>query len=191
MSKVGLFFGSFNPVHNGHIEIARYVLAERIVEQVWLIVSPQSPFKESELLLAFDHRFKMAELATADFPRIVVSDAEAMMPVPSYTVDTLHKLRSEHPETEFVLLMGGDNLEGFSGWKDHDLILKEHHIICYARAGANLDEFGSHPRVQVLESSLLDESSTVVRQQLNRGDDVSRFLHPSVHQYLVENQLFE
>ena len=191
MSKVCLFFGSFNPIHVAHVNIAKHVVEEGIVDEVWLVISPQSPFKQSENLLPYEHRFNMAKLATQGLSRISVSDVESSMPVPSYTVETLSALRHQHPEHEFALLMGGDNLEGFKGWKGYKEILNFHDILCYSRAGADLTEMENLDGVSILDAPLLQVSSTQIRDKGVGNGNVSDLLDPKVKAYLVEKGLLE
>lgn len=191
MSRVGLFFGSFSPIHNGHVAIAQHVLANSDLNEVWLVVSPQSPFKEAEQLLPFVHRFAMVELALEGEDGITASNVEASLPVPSFTIDTLRQLKVEFPQNDFVVLMGGDNLAGFSRWKDHSEILEQFGIICYSRADYEKSEFAEHPQVTVLNAPFLPQSSTEIREKLSNGEDVSDHVHPKVLEYLLRHSLFE
>ncbi len=135
--SVALFFGSFNPIHNGHIEIARGALREGLCEEVWLVVSPQNPFKEGEHLLSKEARFAMAEKALADEERIIACDIEFSMPIPSYTIDTLKLLGQKYPGRSFSIIMGGDNLEKIEEWRDWEQIVANYPLIVYPRQGSS------------------------------------------------------
>src|ERR1051325_6498943 len=121
--KIGLFFGSFNPVHIGHVAVADYIVEHTDVEEIWFVVSPQNPFKQSASLLVDDERLKMVAMAIAGHKKIKTCDVEFTLPKPSYTIDTIHYLKNQYPENEFVVIMGEDNLTRFDQWKDYDKIL--------------------------------------------------------------------
>lgn len=191
MSKVGLFFGSFNPIHNGHVSIAEYVRDHSDLNEVWLVVSPQSPFKGIDHLLPFEHRFNMVKLALNGVERISATDIEKELPTPSYTVNTLSELKLRYPQHNFVLVMGGDNLTSFQDWKDYQTILDSHGILCYSRSGAERCKFSDHPNVTMLSAALLPESSTYIRRRLSVGEDIGDKVHPDVLEYLMRYRLFE
>jgi nicotinate-nucleotide adenylyltransferase len=189
--RAGLYFGSFNPIHNAHLSIAKYVLNNGHVDEVWLIVSPQSPFKKADELLPFEHRLRMAQLVAEDTKGLFVSDIELSMPVPSYTINTLEELSIRHPKTEFLIMLGGDNLAGIKGWKRYEEILDGYSILCYSRAKANLNIIENRKSITILDAPLLDVSSTNIRGRIAKGLDVRAVLHPAVYEYLMENNLFE
>lgn len=191
MSRVGLFFGSFNPIHNGHVEIAKFVLDKGLVDEVWLVVSPQNPHKSLTELLAVEHRLKMVQLAVEDLNAVTVSNVELTMPVPSYTVDTLGKLRTENPQNDFIILMGGDNLASFPRWKQHEEILAHHRILCYSRAGSEQASLSDHPNVSILDGPLLDRSSTEIREDLIAGRDIDKKVPSKVVKYMTDRTLFD
>lgn len=173
--RIGLFFGSFNPVHIGHLIIANTMLGE--VEQVWFVVSPQNPFKKKRSLLhAFD-RLDMVREAIADNPAFRASDVEFHMPQPSYTADTLAYLSDKYPQHEFFLIMGGDNLPGFHRWKNAEAILEHYGILVYPRPGATLHPLQEHARVCTVEAPLVDISATYIRRQIQQGGSI-RYLVP-------------
>ncbi|WP_019946193.1 nicotinate (nicotinamide) nucleotide adenylyltransferase [Hymenobacter aerophilus] len=181
--KVGLLFGSFNPIHTGHLILANFLATHTDLAEVWLIISPQSPFKAEADLLDEQARLALVTRAIAGNARLRVLDLEFQMPKPSYTIDTLDELRQRHPEQEFVLLMGGDNLPGLPRWKAADRLLAEYQIYVYPRPGYDLPA-PLPPKVHVVEAPLLDISATFIRRCLREGLSV-RYLLPEV----VEQQI--
>ncbi|NVO83796.1 nicotinate (nicotinamide) nucleotide adenylyltransferase [Hymenobacter terrestris] len=181
--KVGLLFGSFNPIHTGHLILANFLATHTDLAEVWLIVSPQSPFKAQADLLDAQARLTLVASAIAGNERLRVLDIEFRLPKPSYTIDTLDQLRQLHPGQEFVLLMGGDNVAGLPRWKDADRLLAEVEIYVYPRPGHTLSN-PLPPAVRVVEAPLLDISATFIRRCLRDGLSV-RYLLPEV----VEQQI--
>ncbi|GAA4377324.1 nicotinate (nicotinamide) nucleotide adenylyltransferase [Hymenobacter koreensis] len=175
--RVGLLFGSFNPVHTGHLILANHMATRTDLSAVWLVVSPQSPFKVGEELLPETARLELVELAIAGNDRLRALDVEFHMPRPSYTIDTLDELRRQYPATEFVLITGGDNLAGLPRWKAADLLQKEFDIYVYPRPGYAVDIPLNWSRVRVLEAPLLDISATFIRQSIGAGMSI-RYLVP-------------
>ena len=189
--KVGLFFGSFNPVHIGHVAIAQYMHAFTDLEQVWLVVSPQNPFKQQASLLPFRQRYYMVQLATEDYGYLRATDIENHLPVPSYTALTLAHLQEQYPEHTFSLIMGSDNLEGFPRWKNADALLEDHDIYVYPRPGHPGGALASHPKVHMTEAPHMELSATFLRRALKEGRDVSAFFPPKVWAYLDQTGLLE
>ncbi len=187
-----LYFGSFNPVHKAHIAIAEYVVGQGLADMVVLVVSPQNPFKEPEGLAPEFCRYEMAEMAAAasKYPdRIQVSAVEMTLPRPSYTIDTLRFLVREFPDTQFSILMGGDNVENLGKWKEADAILAGHDIYVYPRQGKKIRKTGD--RMTVLEEApLFDVSSTGIRVAVARGEDVDDRVPVKVADYIHENKLW-
>ena len=182
--RVGLLFGSFNPVHTGHLILAEHFATRVDLTEVWLVVTPHNPFKAITGLLPEATRLHLVQLAIADNPRLRVEDIEFDLPRPSYTVATLDALRLRHPGTEFVLLMGSDNLPGLPQWKDAARLLAETDVYIYPRAGSELIGLSAFPRVRLLAAPLLDISATYIRESLRTGKSI-RYLVPSA----VEAQL--
>ena len=166
---MGLFGGSFNPIHNGHIALARQLREAAGLDEVWLMVSPQNPLKQQAGLLADDLRLQLAQQAVQDEPHIRVSDYEFHRPKPSYTWNTLQALRQDFPDTEFVLMMGGDNWQHFSRWYRADDIVRNYSLVVYPRRGSNIDTTTLPPNVQLVEATLLDISSTSIRHHIRHG----------------------
>lgn len=187
--KVGLFFGSFNPIHFGHLIIADVMQDQTDLEEVWFVVSPQNPMKSSKSLLHEFDRLKMVELATADHFKFRVMDVEFHMPKPSYTIDTLAYLSDKYPKNEFILIIGGDNLNHFHKWKNSEKILEQFGVYVYPRPGKN--KVVVHEKIQYIDSPLLDISATFIRKILKRGGSVRYLLHPDVLDYIKDKKLYE
>lgn len=183
--RVGLLFGSFNPVHIGHLILAEHFATRTDLAAVWLIVTPHNPFKAASGLLPEARRLHWVELAVADNPHLRAEAIEFGLPRPSYTIATLDALRLRHPGTEFVLLMGADNLLGVPQWRDADRLLAEIDIYVYPRPGAPVPPLSAFPRVQVLEAPLLDISGTYIRECLRAGHSIRYLVPPAVEQGLA------
>lgn len=188
--KIGLYFGSFNPVHIGHMAIAGYMTEFTDLQQVWLVVSPHNPLKPAGSLLQDYHRYHLVELAIGDYRRLKASKVEFDLPRPSYTVVTLAYLGEKYPEHEFSLIMGSDNLESLRKWKDYELILERHNIYVYPRPGHEGGEFRSHPHVQWTEAPQMEVSSSFIRKSLREGRDVRFLLPESVWNYVDEMNFY-
>ena len=186
----GLFFGSFNPIHQGHLMIANYMAEYTDVGQVWFIVSPQNPLKEKSDLLADYHRLAMANIAVEDDPRFRASSVEFHLPRPSYTFDTLTFLEEKHPEKEFVLIAGSDNLPSFHEWKNYQEILDHYHFYIYPRAGTVPSSFDSHPHIHFTEAPAIELSSSFIRQGIAEGKNMRQFLPEKVWKYIEEMHFY-
>ena len=178
MSRIGLLFGSFNPVHTGHLILAEHFATRTDLAEVWLVVSPHSPFKAAAGLLPDTERLRLVELALAGNPRLRAEDIEFGLPRPSYTIATLDALRLRHPAHDFVLLMGADNLPGLPRWQEAARLLAEVDVYVYPRPGAAQPDLAQFPRVQVLAAPLLDISATYIRESLRTGHSI-RYLVPA------------
>lgn len=176
--RIGLLFGSFNPIHTGHLILAEHFATRTDLTEVWLVVSPQSPFKAAADLLPEAERLRLVQLAIAGNPRLRAEDIESGLPRPSYTIATLDALRHRHPNTEFVLLMGADNLPGLPRWREATRLLAEVDIYVYPRPGSELPDLASFPRVQVMAAPQLDISATYIRESLRTGRSI-RYLVPA------------
>ena len=171
--RIGLFGGSFNPIHSGHIALARELRQRAGLDEVWLMVSPQNPLKQSEDLLDDRLRYNLARIALYGEDGIVVSDYELHLPKPSYTWHTLQRLKEDYADATFVLLIGGDNWERFGQWYRADDIVKNFQIVVYPRRNNDIDASSLPPNVSVADAELLDISSTMVRERVKRGEDIS------------------
>jgi nicotinate-nucleotide adenylyltransferase len=190
--RIGLFFGSFNPIHIGHLIIASQVVELSSCDQVWFVVSPQNPFKQKSSLLDQRQRLHMVRLAIGDDDRLRASDVEFGLPVPSYTVDTLAYLGEKHPQHRFDLIMGSDNLQSFPKWKHADKILEEHQLLVYPRPGQEDAALRSHPSVEWLsEMPLLQLSATKIRKSIREGQNVRYMLPDPVFAYLDETGFYQ
>jgi nicotinate-nucleotide adenylyltransferase len=175
--EIGLYFGSFNPIHTGHLIIANHIRQQAGLNQVWFVVSPQNPLKPSASLLNEFHRLALVHLAIDDEPGLKASDIEFRLPRPSYTADTLAYLREKYPQHQFSIIMGSDSFQNLQHWKNPDYILNNHRIYVYKRAGANIEESISVPNVKVLDAPLLQISATHIRNSVKSGRSI-RFLVP-------------
>ena len=176
-ARIGLLFGSFNPVHTGHLILAEYFATRTDLAEVWLVVSPHSPFKATADLLPDAERLRLVRLALAGNPRLRAEDIEFGLLRPSYTIATLDALRQRHPTHDFVLLMGADNLPGLRRWQESARLLAEVDIYVYPRPGTVLPDLAAFPRVQVMAAPLLDISATYIRESLRTGHSI-RYLVP-------------
>ncbi|MES2679951.1 MAG: nicotinate (nicotinamide) nucleotide adenylyltransferase [Bacteroidota bacterium] len=188
--QIGLFFGSFNPVHVGHMVLANYMLSFTNLEQVWLVVSPHNPLKNKNQLLNQNDRLHLVKLAIDDHPAIRSSNIEFSLPQPSYTIHTLAHLKEKHPEHQFSLIMGQDNLQSFSKWKNYEEILRQFRIYVYPRPNVALSEFDHHPNVQLTEAPLMDISSTFIRTALKNKKDVRYFMPEKVWKEVDEMNFY-
>jgi len=188
--KIGLFFGSFNPVHIGHLIIANYMATQTDLDRVWLVVSPQNPHKPKKTLARDHDRLHLVRLGIGDNPRLEASNIEFSLPQPSYTVDTLAVLREKHPEREFALIMGGDNLATFHTWKNPDQILAHHDIYVYQRPGTELGPLAAHQRVRTCQAPMLDISATYIRECIRAGKSVRYLVPEAVWEYLDGSRMY-
>lgn len=180
--KIGLFFGSFNPIHIGHTIIANYFVQHSNLQQVWFVVSPHNPFKEKKTLLNEYHRLEMVRLAIGDNIHLSACDIEFNMPQPSYTVDTLQALKNKFPQHQFCLIMGSDNLSNLHKWKNIDFILQHHEIFVYQRLGNENNPFPDNNKIFIHQAPIIQISSTYIREQIKTGKSI---------QYLVDNDVKE
>jgi len=188
--KIGLFFGSFNPIHVGHLIIANFMATQTDLDKVWLVVSPQNPFKPKKTLARDYDRLLLARLGIGDNPFIQASNIEFDLPKPSYTVDTLAFLKEKYPNHEFALIMGGDNLASLHLWKNYEQILANYDIYLYKRPNHEPGELASHPRVRTFAAPLLDISATYIRDCLRTGKSVRYLVPDAVWEYLETSSLY-
>lgn len=192
MKSIGLFFGSFNPIHLGHTQLAEYVFEFSGVDEIWYVVSPRNPLKEEAELIDEHDRMRMIELSVAQKKYIKTCDIEFDLPKPSYTIDTLQALSRQYPEDDFILLIGSDNMQIFDQWKDYQTILEEYSVLVYPRKGFDYEPFEErYSDMHVLEEAPYFEiSSTEIRERIKNKQDVTQWLHPDVIQYIEENNLY-
>ena len=190
--RIGIYGGSFNPIHKGHTQLAASIVAQGLVDELWLLVSPLNPLKSGEVsnIAEYEHRLKMAELATEGIEGVNVSDFEWHLPLPSYTINTLGELQKAYPEHEFVLVIGADNWERFPRWYHADEIIEKYHILIYRRPGCELDETALPASVQVVDTPLYDVSSTKIRESVKKGRMMRRWLDEKVARYIKRHHLY-
>ena len=188
--KIGLFFGSFNPIHVGHIAIANHMIEFTDLKKIWFVVSPHNPLKKKEALLPDNQRLRMVRETIGDFKKFKASDIEFKLPQPSYTVNTLIYLKEKFPKIEFALILGNDNLETFHKWKNYDDILKQHYIYVYPRNNSDGGKLKTHPRVKMTDAPIMEISSTKIREEIKNKKDVRKFLPEVVWNYIEEMELF-
>jgi nicotinate-nucleotide adenylyltransferase len=187
--NVGLLFGSFNPIHSGHLIIASIIKESTDLQQVWFIVSPQNPLKKRGSLLHEFDRLDMVRAAIYDNPDFQASDIEFNMPRPSYTVDTLTYLKERHPAYQFKVIMGEDNLSHFHKWKNHEIILNDYGLIVYPRPDVTHTDFKTNPNVQLVKAPLLDISATFIRKYALKGHSL-RYLVPDPVEEIIRVKKF-
>ncbi|TKC05058.1 nicotinate (nicotinamide) nucleotide adenylyltransferase [Pedobacter frigoris] len=188
--KTGLFFGSFNPIHTGHLIIANYMASFTGLKEVWLVVSPHNPLKNKNSLSNMYDRLEMARLATENAGHIKVSDIEFGLPQPSYTIDTLTYLQEKYPGKEFVLIMGADNLSSFKKWKNYEILLKNYQLYIYPRPHIDLSEWKDHPSVIITETPQMDISSTFIRKAIKEGKNVQYFVPDNVLSFIDGKNMY-
>lgn len=188
--KIGLFGGSFNPIHFGHVRLARHLLAQAGLDEVWFVVSPQNPLKQQHDLLDDEVRLEMVEVALRREKNMRASDVEFRLPKPSYTWNTLEMLGKECPDDEFVLLIGGDNWERFHLWHRAEEIQKKFSIVVYPRAGSTIDPQSLPPTVHIVHTPLINISSTMVRERIREGRSISRLVPKPVADIIRERGLY-
>lgn len=189
--KTGLFFGSFNPVHTGHMIVAAYMREFTDLEQVWFVVSPQNPLKDKNSLLADHHRLMLLKTAIENDPAFRVSDIEFKMPKPSYTIDTLTWLSEKYPDREFVLIAGTDILESFHKWKNYQVLLEFYSVYIYSRPGFDAGKYSRHPSIKFFDAPMMEISSSFIRNAISKGKDVRYMLPPGVWEYIREMHFYE
>jgi nicotinate-nucleotide adenylyltransferase len=189
--KTGLYFGSFNPIHIGHMAIANFMIEFSELEQLWFVVSPQNPLKEKKSLLKDYHRLEMVQLAVENDDRFRASDIEFKLPTPSYTIDTLVYLEELNPGKEFQLVMGADGLRTFHKWKHADLIVKKYHRLIYPRPGVDMDAVAQLPNSTVVDAPLMEISSSFIRRAIQEGKDVRHLVPAKAYQYMREMHFYE
>ncbi len=182
--KIGLFFGSFNPVHNGHVTLANYMLEHTDLDRVWFVISPHNPLKDKDSLLDKSERLKMVNMSLVDNDTMRASDIEFNLPQPSYTIDTLNILSKTFKEDEFVIMMGIDNLDNLHKWKNYQQILDKYEIYVYLRSTGDGGQFKTHPKIKILNTPLIEVSSTFIREEIKNNRDVKSILPSQVHGYI-------
>lgn len=192
--KTGLFFGSFNPIHIGHLILANYILENSDMQELWFIVSPQNPFKEKKSLLDDMTRLDLVERALRNYEKMRVSNVEFSLPKPSYTIDTLTYLKEKFPNHSFALIMGEDNLAGLPKWKNAELLVKNYQIIVYPRyfeKSETLESYEEHENITLIDAPIIELSATQIRQMIKEGKNVRPMLPPEVFDYIDGSSLYK
>lgn len=188
--KIGLYFGSFNPIHIGHMAIANYMLEFTDLDKVWFVISPHNPLKEKKSLLADYHRLEMVHQALEDEYKMKASNIEFNMPQPSYTIDTLTWLDEKYPDKEFIVIMGGDSIESIHKWKNYEALLEEYKIYVYARPGAKHDR-QLHEHIKIFHAPQMEISASFIRNSIKDGKNIRYFLPKKVWDYIQEMHFYE
>lgn len=189
--KIGLFFGSFNPIHIGHLIIADYIALYTGLSEVWMVVSPHNPLKPKTSLAKDHDRLHLVKIAIEDNPGLKVSNIEFSLPKPSFTIDTLTYLREKHPEKQFCLIMGGDNLESIHKWKNYEKLLRDFDIFVYNRKGYKDFDPTLLSRVTFVDAPLIEISSTMIRNRLAEGKSIRYLVSEPVFNYLEANPIYK
>ena len=188
--KIGLYFGSFNPIHIGHLIIASHVLNQTALQQIWFVVSPQNPFKQEHSLLNEYHRLHLVQLAVEDDTRLKAADIEFKLPKPSYTIDTLIYLKEKYPQHEFTIIMGSDSFQNLPKWKNASLLISDYSFIVYNRPGFEVtNQHGA--KLTILDAPLLTISATHVRDNIKSGKTIRYLVPEKVREYIESNKYYK
>ena len=190
--KTGLYFGTFNPIHVGHLAIANHMAEFGGLDEVWLVLTPQNPLKNKKTLLDDHHRLAMVRIALEDYPKLKASTVEFDLPQPNYTVHTLAHLEEKYPELDFVLIMGEDNLKNFHKWKNHEVILERFEVYVYPRVSEGIVEsqFLSSPNIKKVAAPVMEISSTFIRNAIKTGKNIRPVLPEKVWKYMDEMNFY-
>lgn len=193
MKSTGLFFGSFNPIHIGHLILANYILENSELDEIWFVVSPQNPFKDKKSLLNDHHRFDMVQLALKNYPKMKASNIEFSLPQPSFTIDTLTYLKEKYPKQKYTLIMGEDILETLHKWKNAENLVNENMIMVYPRIfeGKNKGNYYQHKNIQFIKAPVIELSATEIRKMIKEGKNVRPMLPPEVFEYLDGSNFYK
>jgi len=191
--KVGLYFGTFNPIHTGHLIIANYMVEFSELSEIWMVVTPHNPFKKKSSLLENHHRLEMVYKACEDYPNLKPSDIEFSLPQPNYTVNTLIQLEEKYPNLEFALIMGEDNLKSLHKWKNYEVILERYPIYVYPRISEGLveNEFLNNDKITRISAPIIELSSTFIRNAVKEGKNIRPMLPEKVWKYLDEMNFYK
>ncbi|MXN92727.1 nicotinate-nucleotide adenylyltransferase [Flavobacterium sp. Sd200] len=191
--KIGLYFGTFNPIHTGHLIIANHMAEYSGLDQVWLVVTPHNPLKKKSTLLDDHQRLQMVFLATEDYPKLKPSDVEFRLPQPNYTINTLAHLQEKFPTHKFSLIMGEDNLNSLHKWKNYEVILQNHDIYVYPRINTEVinEEVSANASIHLINAPVIEISSTFIRDSIKEGKNVRPLLPEKVWQYTEHNLFYK
>ena len=190
--KIGLFFGTFDPIHNGHLKIAKYITEEKLADKVWLVVTPENPVKVGSKISSFNHRFNMAKIATEKYDNIIPSDLEVNLKKPNYTIDTLEYISNKLKDIEFSLIIGEDNYKIFDTWKDYKKIINKYKIFIYPRKGTlNENLHIINENTMYIGGPRIDLSSTNIRKIVSNNSDPKDLISNKVMEYINSNKLYQ
>ena len=193
MKKIGLYPGTFNPIHNGHVTLANYFINNTELDEVWVVLTPQNPFKKNNHLIEDNYRLEMANKIFNHLKNIKVSDIEFQLEKPNYTIDTINRLLGDYPKNQFTLLIGEDNLANFHQWKDYSKILDLVNIFVYPRIKMiDIDqEIINNARIKILNAPKIKVSSEEIREKMKEGNDIQGYLPKEVYKYIIEKKLYK
>ena len=193
MKKIGLYFGTFNPIHVGHLIIANHIVEFSELDEVWFVVTPHNPLKKKKTLLEDHHRMAMVRIAVEDYPKLKASNVEFDLPQPNYTVNTLAHLEEKYPGQNFCLIMGEDNLKGLQKWKNYEVILERYSIYVYPRISEGIVEiqFKNHEKIKKIDAPIIELSSTFIRNGIKSGKNIRPMLSAEVWKYLDEMNFYK
>ena len=191
--KVGLFFGTFNPIHIGHLIIANYMVEFSDLDEVWFVVTPLSPFKQKKSLLSNHHRLALVNIAVENYPKLKTSTIEFKLPQPNYTINTLIHIEEKFPNNKFCLIMGEDNLKGFHKWKNYETILNNYNLYVFPRISENEVEhqFVNNPKIHKVNAPIVQISSTFIRKAIKNNKDIRPMLSKNVWEYIDEMNFYK
>ena len=190
--KIGLYFGTFNPIHVGHLIIANHMVEYSDLDEIWMVVTPHNPHKNKSTLLANHHRFELVYLAVQKYDKIKPSDIEFKLPQPNYTINTLAHINEKYPQHEFSLIMGEDNLKSFHKWKNFETILENHHLYCYPRIseGEIKSNLNNHPKIHKIEAPVIQLSASLIREGIKNKKNVAPMLPIETWKYIDEMNFY-
>lgn len=191
--KVGLYFGTFNPIHVGHLIIANHLAENSDLDEIWMVVTPHNPLKKKAGLLEDYHRLHMIHLAADSYPKIKPSDIEFKLPQPNYTINTLIHLKEKYPKYEFSLIMGEDNLKSLKKWKNYEVIVNDYHLYVYPRISEEIvpEEFVNHPNIHKVDAPIVELSSTFIRNAIKEGKNIRPMIDTKVWEYIDHNLFYK
>ncbi len=193
MKKIGLYFGTFNPIHIGHLILANHFAETTDLDEVWLVVTPQNPMKRKDSILDNHHRLELVYKATYDYPKLSPSDIEFSLPIPNYTINSLIHIEEKNPDKQFVLLMGEDNLVSFPKWKNYDLILERYELYVYPRKTNRTipKQFQNNPKIILIDAPQIELSSSAIRKAIKAKQNIRPLLPPESWLYLDEMNFYK
>lgn len=193
MKKIGLYPGTFNPIHNGHVTLANYFINNTELDEVWVVITPQNPFKKNNDLIEDNYRLVMANKIFNHLKNIKVCDIEFQLEKPNYTIDTINKLLEDFPNNQFTLIIGEDNLTNFHQWKDYARILDLVNIFVYPRIKKHdgNQEIADNTKIKILDAPKIIISSEEIRKEMKEGNDIQSYLPKEIHQYIIEKKLYK